>query len=213
MFPGIVNIDGDWWPEADKECRKAVMNQYVDADLAIELCHKKEIVIQAGGNCGIWPRYLSKHFETIYTFEPDITNFLCLNLNAPQTNIIRLQAALGEKARPVSMIITPENVGAHRVAGSGGDIPVIRIDDLRLRACDLIQLDIEGYEYFALRGAVHTIDEYKPVIMIEDKGHHKKYGVEKKSLDDLFDALGYIPYDKVNRDLIMIHSDHGKRNA
>lgn len=208
MIPNLRLIDGYWWPATDKECRPAVMDQYLDADIAIKLCTAKNIVIQAGGNCGVWARYLSGHFKTVYTFEPDIINFLCLNLNVPNENVIRMQAALGDKARPVGMITTPENVGAHRVEGKGGAIPVLRIDDLRLPDLNFLQLDIEGYEYFALHGAIHTIDAYKPVIMIEDKGHHKKYGIERSSLTDLFDNLGYIPRKKINRDLIMVHKDN-----
>ncbi len=114
-----------------------------------------------------------------------------------------MQAALGMKNKPISMIGTPQNVGAHRVGGSGG-IPVIRIDDLRLPACDFIQLDIEGYEYFALKGAIHTIEAFRPVIMIEDKNHHKKYGVEREVIDEFFKALNYVKYDKIHRDLIMM---------
>lgn len=207
MRPDIVLRDGFWWPKGDKECGPAVMRTYKDADAAMELCKQKRIAIQAGGNCGVWAQYLSGFFETVYTFEPDHMNFLCLNLNAQQENIIKMQAALGMKNKPVGMIHMNENIGAHRISGRGGKIPVIRIDDLHLGALDLLQLDIEGYEYFALQGAVHSIDKFKPVIMIEDKGHHQKYGVQKSSIDDLFEALGYIPYDKVNRDLILIHSD------
>ncbi len=204
MLPDNIElIDGDYWPTDDKECRKSVMVTFKDADVALKICRGKKVVIQAGGNCGIWARYLSQHFETVYTFEPDITNFICLNLNVPEANVIRMQAALGAKSKPISILKAPGNVGAHRVGDTGG-IPVIRIDDLRLEACDLIQLDVEGYEYFCLKGAIHTIDNFKPVIMIEDKGHHKKYGVEHKELTDLFDVLGYVKYHKINRDLIMV---------
>lgn len=207
MRSDIVLIDGFWWPKGDKECRPAVMRTYKDADIAIEACKNRRVVVQAGGNCGVWAHYLSDIFDTVYTFEPDHMNFMCLNLNATQPNIIKMQAALGMKNKPVGMIHMDDNIGAHRVSGSGGNIPVIRIDDLRLPALDLLQLDVEGYEYFALQGSMHTIDKFKPVIMIEDKGHHQKYGVQKSAIDDLFEALGYIPYDKVNRDLILIHSD------
>lgn len=207
MLPDLVLRDGFWWPKGDKECHPAVMRTYKDADIAIAKCKQKRVAIQAGGNCGIWAHHLSQFFETVYTFEPDHMNFMCLNLNATQPNIIKMQAALGMKNKPVNMIHINDNIGAHRIGGRGGNIPVIRIDDLRLPALDFLQLDIEGYEYFALKGALHTIENFKPVIMIEDKGHHQKYGVEKASIDDLFEALGYIPYDKVNRDKILIHSD------
>lgn len=209
MHKGLIQINGDWWPKGDNECRPAVMRTYKDAEKAIALCNKLEVAIQAGGNCGIWPRHLAKKFETVYTFEPDLTNFLCLNLNVPDENVIRIQAALGDKARGISMIETPKNIGAHRV-GSKGFIPVMRIDDMRLTACDLIQLDIEGYEVHALRGAVHTIDNYKPVIMLEDKGHHRKYNLPDEALDELLITLGYVYHSCINRDVIWLPVERAK---
>lgn len=209
MQKGLVQIDGDWWPEGDTKCRPAVMGTFTDADYAIALCNGREVAVQAGGNCGMWPRYLAKKFSTVYTFEPDITNFLCLNLNVPESNVIRLQAALGDKPRGISMIHTPDNIGAHRV-GSKGNIPVMKIDDMRLPACDLIQLDVEGYEVHALRGAVHTIDNFKPVIMLEDKGHHRKYGLADKALNELLETLGYVFHSKINRDVIWVPAERGK---
>lgn len=203
MHEGLIQIDGDWWPKDDKECRPAVMRTYKDADHALALCNKFDVAVQAGGNCGIWPRYLAKKFSTVYTFEPELMNFLALNLNVPDQNVIRIQAALGDKARGISMIDAGKNIGAHRV-GSKGMIPVMRIDDMRLTACDLLQLDIEGYEVHALRGAVHTIDNCKPVIMLEDKGHHLKYGLGRNALNELLETLGYVIHGKINRDVIWV---------
>lgn len=203
MHKGLIEIDGDWWPKDDRECRQAVMRTYKDADHAIALCNAKNVAIQAGGNCGIWARYLAKKFSTVYTFEPDHLNFLALNLNVLDENVIRMQAALGDKPRGISMIDAGKNIGAHRV-GSKGMIPVMRIDDMRLTQLDLLQLDIEGYEVHALRGAVHTIDNCKPVIMLEDKGHHRKYGLADNALNELLETLGYALHSSINRDVIWV---------
>lgn len=205
MHKGLEQINGDWWPKGDKECRPAVMSTYKDADFAIKLCKKRDVVIQAGGNCGIWARYLATKFKTVYTFEPDITNFRCLNLNATAPNIIRMQAALGHGGPPLSMDLTPKNIGAHSM-GKYGIIPNITVDDLCLPACDFIQLDLEGYEYFALKGAKSTIDAYSPVLMIEDKGHHMKYGLDRSDVVDLAVMMGYEIVKKINRDVIMVKS-------
>ncbi len=204
----IVEIDGDWWPSADTECRPAVISQFKDVDTVLEYCGKKNVVIQAGGNCGIWPRYLAGIFKTVYTFEPDPDNFLCLNLNARAPNIIKMQAALGEGGDPLSMTRTPENAGGHSISIHLNPdlctIPQIAIDHLRLRACDLIQLDLEGFEYAALVGARKTIKRHRPVLMIEDKGHEKKYGIRADAMHNLLREWGYVLVERIHRDIIMV---------
>jgi hypothetical protein len=63
------------------------------------------------------------------------------------------------------------NIGGCYVDEGGKySVSTIAIDDLYLTACDLIILDIEGSEPFALEGARATIDKFKPVIMVEDRG-------------------------------------------
>jgi hypothetical protein len=59
-----------------------------------------------------------------------------------------------------------KNRGKSYVAGAGR-YPTYQIDNLNLAVCDLIHLDIEGYEYYALQGAAHTIATCRPVIVIE----------------------------------------------
>jgi hypothetical protein len=46
-------------------------------------------------------------------------------------------------------------------------IPMMSIDSLCLNECDLIALDVEGFEQQALEGAKQTILKYKPVIIAE----------------------------------------------
>jgi FkbM family methyltransferase len=204
MHKGLEFIDGMWWPKGDKLCRPSIMETYKDADIAIKLCRARDVVIQAGGNCGVWANYLAKKFDTVYTFEPDITNFRCLNLNAPQENVIRLQAAIGIGGPPLSMNLVNQNIGAHSMKiSSEGTIPHLRIDDLMLQACDMIQLDLEGFERFALEGAEETINQFSPVLMIEDKGHHVKYGLDRGAVLEYAISLGYEIQKKINRDVIL----------
>lgn len=129
-----------------------------------------DVVIQAGGYCGVFPRLFSSIFKTVYTFEPDPLNFHCLVANNPFENVIKIQGALGEIHEMVSMVHRcPTNRGMHVVeAKASSTIPTFAIDDLELPACDLIQLDLEGYEIKALVGATWTIDQFKPVISVED---------------------------------------------
>ena len=192
------------WPKEDRDCAAVVFKTPGDMDVALEHCKGRSVVIQAGGNCGVWPRWLSDKFAAVYTFEPDPVNFYCLAQNCPQPNIITIQAALGDEPGFVDLKRERRNIGAHYIEGKGL-IPTLRIDDLGLEACDYICLDIEGYEMKALKGAVRTLAEFKPVIQIEDKGLSDKYGSAKGDIEIwLHQALGYEVVDRPHRDVIMV---------
>jgi FkbM family methyltransferase len=157
-------------PASDVECVPVIKEQVRDIDLVLGYCRSRNVVVQAGGNVGLWPNYLSKLFKTVYTFEPDSQNFCCLAWNTRlKENIIRMQAALGDKPTMVGMERFPENVGKHTVNGPG-IFPMMTIDSLGLQECDLIYLDIEGHEPQALFGARSTLARFHPVISLEDNG-------------------------------------------
>jgi hypothetical protein len=50
----------------------------------------------------------------------------------------------------------------------GESVPVARIDDLALTACRLIKIDVEGMEIEVLRGANQTIQQFQPVLYVEN---------------------------------------------
>ena len=154
--------------------------------------------MQAGGNVGLWPNYLSKLFDTVYTFEPDSENFSCLAWNTrARKNIIRMQAALGDKPTMVGMERFPENVGKHTVNGAGV-FPMLTIDSLGLQDCNLIYLDIEGYEPQALFGARSTLARFHPVLSLEVNG----LADQTKLLEAyaMLERMGYKHVATVHRD-------------
>jgi FkbM family methyltransferase len=156
----------------------AEMLRYMRRDVgylkaAVNRCRAHHVAVQAGGALGIFPKYLSQRFKAVYTFEPDPENFLSLCHNAPEANIVKFQAALGYHRELVHISHArqgrkPGNAheGIRHVKGPG-PIPTLRIDDLHLPVCDLIYLDVEGHELFALRGAAQTIMRCRPFIAVE----------------------------------------------
>jgi FkbM family methyltransferase len=162
------------------------------------------VVVQAGGNVGILANSLSQHFGHVYTFEPDEDNFTCLDHNVVARNVTKRRAALGASTEcGVSLEKLPANCGSHNVNGVG-NIPVATIDGLDLGACDLIVLDVEGYELFALRGAERTIDKYRPTVILEDKGLSKRYGIAQGDAPGwLMEKFGYRVVKSTSRDVIL----------
>lgn len=118
----------------------------------------------------MYPIFLSGYFDLVITFEPVDINFHCLSENIKEyPNIIAHKAALntGQKC---SMSGWDKNTGCYRVA-AGSDVTGVAIDDLSVGNLTFIQLDIEGSEVNALDGSARTIDKFKPVIMVERRGH------------------------------------------
>lgn len=210
--PTLKSIERDYriengllWPAEDPKAPRLSRVTVGDIDEAVSHCRGRRVVVQAGGNCGVWPRRMSEIFETVYTFEPDARNFVALSVNTADChNVVRIQAALGDEHGLIDLERRTVNCGAHYINGPG-PIPVLRIDDLPLPACDMIYLDIEGYEFKALHGAERTIATYRPVIAVEDKGLSDRYGTVQGDIEAwLAQSFGYRVAARVRKDVILV---------
>jgi hypothetical protein len=111
--------------------------------------------------------------------------------------VIKTQACVGNNKNFVGLNTyrshgadTADAGGIH--VGGKGVVPTVIIDELNLPSCGLIQLDIEGYEYFALLGAQNTIEKYHPVIIVEwYSPWAARYNVNQEQFDKFFIDMGY----------------------
>lgn len=174
------DVDGisSWmWPETDSGAWDGPSAEWVKSHKEgyLRYCRKFDVVVQAGGNCGLYPMLFSKYFSRVYTFEPDPLNFHCLVNNCQASNIYKFNAALGDINKLVHVYnANASNVGMHTVSDLDDDhatkhsfVPTFLIDQLALDHCDLIQLDCEGYEPNVIAGAMDTIERLRPVISLE----------------------------------------------
>jgi FkbM family methyltransferase len=152
----------------------------------------REIMVQAGGHCGMQVEKFALHFETVYTFEPDPRNFYCLSSNLPYGNVVKIQGCLGDAPGFVSLMQPLDDIGSGCIAPGSktGRFPVFTIDGLGLQSCDFIQLDLEGYEFFALKGAVETIKKFLPVLCLEFYWM-ERFGVTGPQIEQFLSELGY----------------------
>jgi len=170
----------------------------------------KNVIIQAGGNAGFYVKRYSELFNKVYTFEPDPINFYCLNLNNTSPNVYKYQAFLGNEHKCQSLnntYLTHGHGGSHVNNNTiGGDIPTLRIDDLNLNECNLIHLDIEGYEKFAILGAIETLKRCKPIICIEDYEPWKqRYNTSLTEIETILFDIGYSFIGQVDGDTDKIY--------
>ena len=168
-----------------------------ELDQVIALTPGRTAVVQAGGNLGIWPKRLAESFKTVYTFEPAADLFAVVQVNAPEKNIIKFQAALGERHELVSVARIrrdgkprPAHEGVTHITGPGV-IPTLRVDDLSLPVCDLLMLDLEGWELYALRGARETIMRCRPVLCVEVNDHIREVGLTPEDVRNFLSGCGY----------------------
>jgi FkbM family methyltransferase len=204
-FKTITRRGRDWlWPAYDTELIK-VFDQVDDIDTILKYCPNRRVAIQAGGACGVWPDRLSQSFETVYTFEPDPINFMCLAYNVFGATKFQCALANDSQGTHITRHATEKtNAGATYCSGNSGPVPTVRIDDvLPFFGCDLIQFDIEGYEAEALHGARNMIDICEPTIVIEEKPLPQ--GGDHLAARRLLESWGYRERERIHRDVIFTH--------
>jgi FkbM family methyltransferase len=139
-----------------------------------------DVVVDAGANIGTHTVAFAKSVGPeglVVAFEPQrlVYQSLCGNvaLNG-LTNVTSLLAAVGAaRGRIFFPTLDPratQNFGAVRgssePAGEAAD--VIPIDDLGLKRCALIKVDVEGMEASVVEGARETIARCRPALFLEN---------------------------------------------
>lgn len=199
----IIVKDGWYWPEKDLKCWPWLQDEKDLPKQITDLVKEKRVMIQAGGNCGFYTKIYAELFNTVYTFEPDPTNFQCLVMNLENCNVYKQQACLGDVRKLVAITSSNKNVGCYAVDTSKiGQIPTLMIDDLGLEVCDLIHLDIEGWEFPAIRGAIETIKRCRPLIALEWMNHGEKFGYPEADIEAWMDKQGYTTYKTIMHERI-----------
>jgi FkbM family methyltransferase len=173
--------DQGWWiPFQDQHNTVGILNKQSREYVPKVLKHLKNTrtVIQAGGNVGIYPFQLSKSFDRVVTCEPDTGNRRCLVENLTERdvrNVTVIDGALGAATQRVGLNRNDLNIGMHKVDLDGEDVRMTTIDFLAQQDVDLIWLDVEGMETPILRGAMDTIEKYRPCIAVEENTQVKYY--------------------------------------
>jgi FkbM family methyltransferase len=190
---------GKWWDESlDHTC--AAMTYAKGFDVAV----------QAGAHVGIWPFRLAAFFKRVYTFEADPVNYECAERNIePHKNIILTRAALSDRSGSLPWYRSLSNTGKHRpnVLGRGktdSTVGAVTIDSLDLPACDLVCLDIEGYELAALKGGTATIERFRPVVLVEDLPHAPWHGLPLGGVATWLKARDYRMAQRIDSDQIWV---------
>jgi FkbM family methyltransferase len=115
----------------------------------------------------------------LYAFEPNTKSYLLAQKAVEAnnlSNVVLFNAALGPSVGQVRIQTkSPDGKSDHGgmsfvETGGGGNqrVPSVTIDMLEIRKLSILQLDVEGYEDEALKGALETIRREKPILALED---------------------------------------------
>lgn len=149
---------------------------------ALKFCNQKRSMIDVGAHIGISVRHWSEEFDQIYAFEPLKEHFECLIKNTEDLQNLKTfncaasnfeginKGAYRSLKNSGSFQLIDENYvqpKAERKVRALVDIDVKKLDSFTFENVDLIKIDVEGWEYEVVEGAVETIKKHKPVLMIE----------------------------------------------
>ena len=197
------------WFEGGQSALKWALRDLPYLDKVVGMVPRRHVAVQAGGNLGLYPKRLAMKFRTVYTFEPALDLFPIMTRNAPEKNIVRMQAALGYHRALVGMSRKRRDgkpdahEGITHVDGPGV-IPTLRLDDLALPECDLLCLDLEGWELYALQGAERTIARCRPVLCVEVNKSAAFVGIEQEDVRRYVASLGYRFAERLQSDEVWL---------
>lgn len=214
-------INGWWVPDKDKTSvfleynnKTRQWNYQAKArndSLGLIKNPETKIAIDVGAHIGYWAKDLASKFKHVYCFEPKQEHIECLERNLKtHSNITIYPFALGHLDTDIKMCIGGKqwNTGSYSVAHKKienrhlSTHQMKTLDSLNLKP-DYIKIDVEGYEFFVIKGGLKTIKESKPVMVIEQKGGAKEFGKDKGAAVKALQKFGMKMHTRVHADFIM----------
>lgn len=171
-----------------------------------------DIILDVGANIGWYSLLLASkipHQVSIYAFEPEPENFRCLEYNLEKNHISAVQAyqqGISDKEETkILHLYKNSNTGRHSMLDINGadtiEVKTTSLDlflaekQLEAKRVKLLKIDIEGFEYFAFKGA-HQLLSHLPYIMAEfSPGYMRKGGLEPAELLELLYSYDYTPHN------------------
>lgn len=104
---------------------------------------------------------------TVWAFEPNPEAYECLRFNMQKhAQVEFVRGGLSDREEYISLQLS-DNAGASYLVQLPGPIKVMPLDNILFPRVDFIKIDAEGFESQILDGARKTIDQHRPVMLIE----------------------------------------------
>jgi len=152
---------------------------------------KNKASIDIGANKGVFTYLLSTLSTKVYAFEPHPKVYEVLRSRKIK-NTTTYQVALSDKSEIAELLI-PFNEKTKRYSNSGATLSKVKVsgvsksvqvkartlDSYAFKNIGFIKIDVEGHEITLLKGAINTLKENRPVLMIELEERHTKQPIER----------------------------------
>lgn len=142
-----------------------------------KLIRANDVAIDVGGNVGVYTFALSKLARRVISFEPNpqlAVRLRNLGLANVEVKDVALSASNGTATLTVPDWPEGHGFGSLRPEMGFGDarlikrdVPMRTLDSYAFEQVDFIKIDVEGLEEDVLAGAMQTIQERQPAILVE----------------------------------------------
>lgn len=181
-----------WWPEIDTQAWKLIEQETYLPQQVLKHVSNFTGCIHVGAHAGFFTKQYAKRFHKVYAIEPHPVNFHCLVNNINEENVIKLQVCFSDHSHLACLWSDNfANSGGYRVT-PGNDFLCITMDSLNTDI-GLIHVDVEGYEYFVLKGGQKILETYKPVVCIDTSSDYDSQQAIDLLLDYGYDITQILP--------------------
>ena len=107
----------------------------------------------------------------VWAFEPREESFYCLEHNCPESENFQMVLGNGENVilhEPLDCKPKCTNLGAYFcTVAKASTTQTVKLDDLGIAECDLLKIDVEGFEPYVLDGAHQLLENLRPLLIVE----------------------------------------------
>ena len=129
------------------------------------------LTVDVGGNSG-YQTYFHAKYNNVVTYEPVPELFKVLKSNLKGLdNVTLINKAVSDSSKDITLHVDVDRLSMTSqialVDSTKMVVPAICIDDENLENVGFIKVDVEGFELDVLKGAVNTIEKWRPTMMVE----------------------------------------------
>lgn len=173
------------------------------------------VFLDVGANMGLYTIFASKKVGKsglVVSIEPSSREFERLERNVKVNrlqNVRMIQTAISRLEGEADLLVATNDHAGHNTLGNFAYEGIIlkqkehvmvktidgMVSKLSLPRLDVIKMDIEGSEFFALEGSERTLKNFKPILMLELFNETLKHqGCNGDMIFQFLASLGYLIY-------------------